>query len=124
MSRTLNTILAFVSGAAIGAGAGLLFAPEKGEDTRRKIGEEAVKAKEKVKQQWESTASGISDKTKRTLSDFEVSMDRTMEAATERANELILGLQGRLDDLHARIEKLQEEKWGDDAKSSKKTSKA
>jgi gas vesicle protein len=34
MSKTTNTILAFVSGAAVGAATGILFAPEKGRETR------------------------------------------------------------------------------------------
>ncbi|GHA63914.1 YtxH domain-containing protein [Pontibacter akesuensis] len=34
MSKKTNTILAFASGAAVGAVAGLLFAPEKGRETR------------------------------------------------------------------------------------------
>ncbi|RAU84175.1 YtxH domain-containing protein [Pontibacter arcticus] len=34
MSKKTTTLLAFVSGAAVGAVAGLLFAPEKGRETR------------------------------------------------------------------------------------------
>lgn len=34
MSKKTNTLLAFMSGAAVGAAAGLLFAPEKGRETR------------------------------------------------------------------------------------------
>ncbi|MDX5438625.1 MAG: YtxH domain-containing protein [Pontibacter sp.] len=34
MSKKNNTLLAFVSGAAVGAVAGILFAPEKGRETR------------------------------------------------------------------------------------------
>ncbi len=35
--KGLNVLVAFVGGAAVGAVVGMLFAPEKGEDTRRKI---------------------------------------------------------------------------------------
>lgn len=37
--KALNYVAAFLGGAALGAAAGLLFAPEKGEDTRKKIAE-------------------------------------------------------------------------------------
>ena len=35
--KTLNILAAFLGGAAIGAAVGILFAPEKGENTRKKI---------------------------------------------------------------------------------------
>lgn len=35
--RTANVLLAFLGGAAVGAGVALLLAPEKGEDTRAQI---------------------------------------------------------------------------------------
>ena len=37
MNNTLGLISAFIGGAVVGAGAALLFAPEKGEDLRRRI---------------------------------------------------------------------------------------
>lgn len=37
--KNLGTLVAFLGGAAIGAVVGVLFAPEKGEDTREKIRE-------------------------------------------------------------------------------------
>lgn len=37
--KALNIVAAFLGGVALGAVAGILFAPEKGEDTRRKIAE-------------------------------------------------------------------------------------
>ena len=37
--KALNIVAAFLGGLALGAAAGILFAPEKGEETRKKIAE-------------------------------------------------------------------------------------
>ena len=37
--KALSIVAAFLGGVTLGAAAGILFAPERGEDTRRKIAE-------------------------------------------------------------------------------------
>lgn len=43
-----NGVMAFLGGAVVGAIVGVLFAPEKGEVTRRKIGKAVVEGKDKL----------------------------------------------------------------------------
>ena len=54
MSKSSNVLAAFVIGAAVGAAVGLLLAPEKGSETRRKLRDEgqrfADSVNEKVKE--------------------------------------------------------------------------
>ena len=50
MNRSEKTFLAFLAGAAAGVAAGFLFAPAKGEQTRRKISRKAHEIKEDLKE--------------------------------------------------------------------------
>ena len=43
MNDTTKILVAFAAGAVVGAAVGVLFAPDKGSETRRKIAEEGKK---------------------------------------------------------------------------------
>ena len=47
-SEATTVLLAFVAGAVIGAGLGLLFAPHTGKETREQLAELARRAREKA----------------------------------------------------------------------------
>ncbi len=110
MSKAANTIIAFLSGAAIGAGVGLLYAPEKGEETRRRLSNEANNASRKAKQKWTETSAEINAKTKKTLAEFEEKLDETLSAASYKADDIIVSLQQKLDELREQNKKLQKAK--------------
>ena len=49
MKTSSKVILAAIAGAAVGAVAGILLAPDKGEETRRKIAEKAKELAKKYR---------------------------------------------------------------------------
>lgn len=48
--KNFSIFAAFVGGAALGAAAGILFAPEAGSETRRKLADQGNKLAERVKE--------------------------------------------------------------------------
>ena len=54
MNDTGKILVAFAAGAAVGAVLGILFAPDKGTETRKKIAEQGKKISESVKEKFRS----------------------------------------------------------------------
>ena len=67
-SNTGNTILALLTGAAIGAGIGILFAPDKGTNTRRKIREGVDEAKENLNEKFSEVSEKLVEKAEELIS--------------------------------------------------------
>lgn len=65
MANTGNTLLALITGAAIGAGIGLLYAPESGEETRKKLRKDAQDAQDRFNKKYQETTSNLSDRAKK-----------------------------------------------------------
>ncbi len=61
MGNNQKILLALLAGAAAGATLGLLFAPNKGEETRKKILDSAKKVKDTVKQTAQERMSAINE---------------------------------------------------------------
>ena len=71
MANTGSTLLALITGAAIGAGVGLLYAPDSGEKTRKKLKDESKKAQDKLNKKYTETSSNLTEKAKQARVDFE-----------------------------------------------------
>jgi gas vesicle protein len=54
MNNTLKIVVAVAAGAAAGAALGILFAPDKGSEIRRKIAEQGKKIADSVKDRFET----------------------------------------------------------------------
>lgn len=122
MSKASQTILAFISGAAIGAGVSLLYAPEKGEETRKRLSKETGLAREKAKAQWDETYANVNRSTRKILAELEEKINQSLSSASSKADDLIASTQKRLDELRAQNKKLQKtQKDKGDTKASSKT---
>jgi gas vesicle protein len=84
-SNTGNTLIALISGAAIGAVVGILFAPDKGDKTRKKIKDgykdlekdmkaKLANAKVDLEDTYEELLSNMSYKTEDVISFLEVKL--------------------------------------------------
>lgn len=105
-SNTGETILALLTGAIVGAGIGILYAPAKGSETRKMIGEEAGKAGERIRETVEETATKLSKKAQATRSNFEKKLAETLENTSHKADDILLALEEKLEDLRKENEKL------------------
>jgi gas vesicle protein len=52
MNKSSKILAAFITGAAVGAVLGILFAPDKGSETRKKINEEGNKMSDAIKNKF------------------------------------------------------------------------
>jgi gas vesicle protein len=81
--RSLNAMLGFIAGAAAGAAIGILYAPEKGVTTRKKIKDQAQKTTDDMKEglshkidELNSFVSRFANETQRKIDDLEKKTQR------------------------------------------------
>ena len=70
-----NTLIALLGGVVIGAGIGILFAPEKGDKTRAKIKEGYKEAKKDLEVKYQ----GLSEDMKAKLTSAKLDLDETYD---------------------------------------------
>lgn len=119
-SNTGQTLLALLTGAAIGAGIGILYAPDKGSETRSKIDKERKKAQKKLNKQYKDTKSNLTEQAQKARLNFEQKLEDTLSSASYKADDILLAMEDKLEALRKQNAKLQKESLVDKAKEAVK----
>lgn len=102
-----NTIIALLTGATIGAGLGLLYAPKSGKETRKQLKDEAGELKKNLGDQYDSVSDHLSDFTEETKRKIEAQINSSLKTANSKTDEVIGKLEGELQDLKKKNADLQ-----------------
>ncbi|QNJ97503.1 YtxH domain-containing protein [Constantimarinum furrinae] len=123
-SNTGQTLLALLTGAAIGAGLGILYAPDKGSKTRSKISKETKKAQKKLQKQIKDTQSTLSEKAQKARLSFNEKLEDTLSSASYKADDILLAMEDKLEALRRQNAKLQKDTTVAKAKTTAKKATA
>jgi gas vesicle protein len=106
-SKTSSSVIALLAGAAIGAGLGILFAPDKGSKTREKIKDGLDDFKNQARDKWETLEEDTKEKFSRTKDDLKETVENLLSDTSYKAEEAISFLEEKLAELKRENAKLQ-----------------
>jgi gas vesicle protein len=100
MGKKTTTLLAFASGAAVGAAAGILFAPEKGRETRSFLSYRLEKYRETLSDLLEQ----LVDNRNLTPSSAKSEGQRVIQDAKDKAEKLLGDVDSLINEINSRKE--------------------
>jgi len=118
MSKSTNTLIALIAGAAIGAAAGMLYAPDSGAKTRKKLKKQAKKAQKDIDAQARKTYAQVSEKASQISSTVNSRatelrgtvgdrIETALSSASYKADDAIVALEEKLEQLRMKNSQLQ-----------------
>ena len=102
-----NSIIALLTGAALGFGLGILFAPDKGSKTREKIKEGFDDLKNQAKSKWDLLDDETKDRIIEKKEEIQEKVENLLSDASCKAEEAITFLEEKLAELKKHNAKLQ-----------------
>lgn len=107
MSNSTNTLLGIITGTAIGAAVGILFAPDSGVNTRRKIKTQALDAKDSLAESAIDLRNQIAETAAVKKDNLDAQLDSLVTNVSYKADDVISTLEKKLAELKAKNKKLQ-----------------
>jgi len=98
-SDTGNIMLAILAGAAVGAGVGILFAPDKGSNTRKKIKDKVDETRHDLTERLTHAKDELTRTAKEKREAFEDKLEDALSHMSYKADDIIAGLEHKLEDL-------------------------
>lgn len=89
MSKITNTLFGFAAGTAVGVGLGILFAQDKGENTRKKIKDSVRDTVDELKEQLESLTKSLRNKSSEIKGTLEERVDNLLSDTDYNSEDLI-----------------------------------
>jgi gas vesicle protein len=102
-----SVLLALLVGAAIGAGAGILYAPDEGGKTRKRIKEKAREASDELLGEVTRARDEITLSAEKQKAEFDKKLEDTISKMSYRADDIIAGLEAKLEELRKKNAQLQ-----------------
>jgi gas vesicle protein len=106
MSKTSNLIAGLISGAALGLTLGVLYAPDKGTKTRKKIKKKALESKETIVEKTNEFTDQISSTLTSKKNEFSNELDKMVNDMSYKADDVIVALEKKLAKLKTENNKL------------------
>ena len=94
-----SVLLALLVGAVIGAGAGILYAPDEGAKTRRRIKDKAKETSEDLAGRMDELRAELNKSAKEQKAEFDKKLEETISKMSYQADDIIAGLEQRLEEL-------------------------
>lgn len=105
MSKIANTLLGLAAGSAIGVGLGILFAPDKGKNTRKKIKNSISDKVDELKEQLESLTKNLRQKSLEIKGSLEEKVDNLLSESNYKSEDLINLLEKKLASMKKEVKK-------------------
>ena len=99
MSKISYTLLGLTAGTVVGVGLGILFAPDKGKNTRKKIKDSVSDKVDELKEQLEHLTKNMRDKSLEVESSLEEKVDKLLSESDDKSEDLIDLLEKKLEAL-------------------------